>query len=52
MKHGRMSQEVFDQLGVVRENTDSIRSIAVLGTSTFGWTYTRWRNTARAHAFC
>ena len=32
-------QEVFDQLGVVRENTDSIRSIAVLGTNTFGWTY-------------
>ena len=31
-------QEVFDQLGV-RENTDSIRSIAVLGTNTFGWTY-------------
>ena len=32
-------QEVFDQSGVVRENTDTIRSIAVLGTNTFGWTY-------------
>ena len=32
-------QEVFDQLGVKRENADTIRSIAVLGTNTFGWTY-------------
>lgn len=32
-------QEVFDQLGVARQNTDTIRSIAVLGTNTFGWTY-------------
>ncbi len=32
-------QEVFDQLGVERVNTDRIRSIAVLGTNTFDWTY-------------
>ena len=32
-------QEVYDHLGVVRENADRIRSIAVLGTNTFGWTY-------------
>lgn len=32
-------QEVFDQLGAVRDNKDTIRSIAVLGTNTFGWTY-------------
>ena len=32
-------QEVFDHLGVVREDGDRIRSIAVLGTNTYGWTY-------------
>lgn len=32
-------QEVFDHLGVVRQDADRIRSIAVLGTNTFGWTY-------------
>jgi uncharacterized protein (TIGR03084 family) len=32
-------QEVYDHLGVVRENKDHIRAIAVLGTNTFGWTY-------------
>lgn len=32
-------QEVFDHLGVRREETDSIRGIAQLGINTFGWTY-------------
>jgi uncharacterized protein (TIGR03084 family) len=32
-------QEVYDQLGVVRQNTDGIRNIVVLGINTFGWTY-------------
>ena len=33
-------QEVYDHLGVVRVDADRIKSIAVLGTNTFGWTYT------------
>lgn len=32
-------QEVFDCLGVVRQETDRIRNIAHLGVSTFGWTF-------------
>ena len=32
-------QEVYDELGVVRENADRIRNIVVLGNNTFGWTY-------------
>lgn len=32
-------QEVFDELGVVRLNTDRIRNIVVLGINTYGWTY-------------
>lgn len=32
-------QEVYDHLGVVRQNKDHIKSIAVLGINTFGWTY-------------
>lgn len=32
-------QEVYDALGVVRENTDRIRNIVVLGVNTFGWTF-------------
>lgn len=32
-------QEVYDHLGVVRQNQDHIRSICVLGTNTFKWTY-------------
>ena len=32
-------QEVYDELGVVRENTDRIRNIVVLGVNTYGWTY-------------
>ena len=32
-------QEVFDHLGVVRQNKDHIKSIVVLGINTFGWTY-------------
>lgn len=39
-------QEVYDLLGVQRENTDRIRNIVVLGVNTFGWTYaTRCRST-------
>lgn len=32
-------QEVYDHLGVVRENKDHIQNIVVLGVNTFGWTY-------------
>ncbi|OWU86835.1 hypothetical protein ATO6_07540 [Oceanicola sp. 22II-s10i] len=32
-------QEVWDLLGRVREDGDRIRSIAVLGVNTFGWTF-------------
>jgi len=32
-------QEVYDLLGVVRENKDRIKNIAVLGMNTFGWTH-------------
>jgi len=32
-------QEVYDHLGVARENADRIRNIVVLGVNTFGWTY-------------
>jgi len=32
-------QEVYDNLGVVRENKDRIKSIVQLGINTFSWTY-------------
>lgn len=32
-------QEVYDELGVVRRDTDRIENIAVLGVRTFGWTF-------------
>ncbi|MFT5775386.1 TIGR03084 family metal-binding protein [Hyphomonas sp.] len=32
-------QEIYDQLGVVRQNADRIRNIVVLGINTFGWTF-------------
>lgn len=32
-------QEVFDLLGVVREEKDRIKNIAQLGVNTFGWTF-------------
>lgn len=32
-------QEVYDTLGVERQNEDRIRNIAVLGVNTFGWTH-------------
>lgn len=32
-------QEVYDHLGVVRENFDRIQNIVVLGVNTFAWTY-------------
>jgi len=32
-------QEVYDLLGVVRENADRIRNIVVLGVNTYGWTF-------------
>ena len=32
-------QEIYDQLGVVRQNADRIRNIVVLGVNTFGWTF-------------
>ncbi len=33
-------QELYDQLGVQRTNTDRIRNIVTLGINTFGWTFT------------
>lgn len=32
-------QEVYDVLGLVRENKDRIRNIVVLGVNTYGWTF-------------
>ncbi len=32
-------QEVYDVLGIVRENGDRIRNIVVLGNNTYGWTF-------------
>jgi uncharacterized protein (TIGR03084 family) len=32
-------QEIYDVLGVVRQNKDRIRNIAVLGVNTYGWTF-------------
>lgn len=33
-------QEVYDLLGVAREDTDRIRHIATLGVNTYGWSFT------------
>lgn len=32
-------QEIYDQLGVVRQNADRIRNIVILGVNTYGWTF-------------
>lgn len=32
-------QEVYDTLGIVRQDKDRIKNIAVLGVNTFGWTF-------------
>jgi len=32
-------QEVYDQLGVVRQNGDRIRNIVILGVNTYRWTF-------------
>lgn len=32
-------QEIYDFFGVVRENRDRIKNIALLGINTFGWTF-------------
>ncbi len=32
-------QEIFDELGQVRSNTDRIHNIVVLGINTYGWTF-------------
>jgi uncharacterized protein (TIGR03084 family) len=32
-------QAIYDLLGLVRQNTDRIRNIAVLGVNTYGWTF-------------
>ena len=32
-------QEIFDQLGFERSDTDRIKNIVVIGVNTFGWTY-------------
>ncbi|KCZ91831.1 TIGR03084 family metal-binding protein [Hyphomonas johnsonii] len=39
-------QEVYDQLGVVRQNADRIRNIVVLGVNTYGWTFANRREEA------
>jgi hypothetical protein len=41
-------QAVYDQLGVVRVDTDRIHNIAVLGINTFGWTFSVHRQTPPA----
>lgn len=33
------AQEIYDLLGLVRQNTDRIRNIVVLGVNTYGWTF-------------
>ena len=33
-------QEIFDLFGVMREETDRIRNIVVLGVNTYGWSFT------------
>lgn len=33
------AQAIYDELGVIRENTDRIRNIAILGLNTYGWTF-------------
>ena len=38
-------QEVYDHLGVVRQNADRIQNIVVLGVNTFGWTYATRKQT-------
>ena len=32
-------QEIFDQLGIERINTDRINNIVIIGINTFGWTF-------------
>ncbi len=32
-------QEIYDHLGIVRQNEDRIQNIVVLGVNTYGWTY-------------
>lgn len=39
-------QEVYDLLGIERENGDHIRNIVMLGVNTFGWTYKNRREDA------
>jgi len=38
-------QEVYDHLGVRRENKDRIQNIVILGVNTYGWTYKTRRET-------
>ena len=38
-------QEVYDHLGVVRQNADRVQNIVMLGVNTFGWTYATRRET-------
>lgn len=33
------AQEVYDQLGKIRVNTDRIQNIVILGVNTYGWTF-------------
>ena len=38
-------QEVYDHLGIVRQNADRIKNIVILGVNTFGWTYATRKQT-------
>lgn len=38
-------QEVYDHLGVVRQNADRVQNIVMLGVNTFGWTYATRKQT-------
>lgn len=38
-------QEVYDHLGVVRQNADRVQNIVVLGVNTFAWTYATRKET-------
>ncbi len=39
MEHWAHAQEIYDLMGVERTYTDRIKSIAVIGVKTFGWTF-------------
>ena len=32
-------QEIYDQLGIIRNDKDRIKNIVIIGINTFGWTF-------------